>query len=212
VVFLEASHRKAMTTLKKLLPLLLLLLTACGQASFSAEQAAIQAMRDSQGQGSVYEDTIQVLQTKQVDQYVYVLYAFRTREVNYDADCLWLYRVQRTKVGLWRPSGGGGGCSGVLPGSDPSPMPDVEIGGGQSTNGPLDPGKSETYGKVNRPGIVKVQVTWDDGQSEDVDVVNASYMIVRDGLLKTVKVEGLDEAGAVVFTNEMGGPAPGKTE
>jgi hypothetical protein len=179
---------------------------------FSPEQAAIQAMRDSQGQGTVYEDTIQVLQSNQVGKDVYVLYSFRTREVNYDADCLWMYRVQRGRLGLWQPSSGGGGCSGTLPGTEASPLMDVEISGGHSTTGPLDPGTSETYGKVNRPEITKIRVTWDDGQSVEVDVVKASYMVVRSGLVKAARVEGLDKSGAVVYTNEPGAPAPGKTE
>jgi hypothetical protein len=202
-----------MKTLKKLIPLLLIiLLTACGPVAFSPEQAAINAMRTSHGQGAVYEDSIQVLQSEQIGKYVYVLYAFRTQEVNFDSDCLWLYRVQRGKVGLWQPSGGGGGCSGALPGSEPIALPVVEIGGGQSTDGPFDPGISETYGKVNAPEIKKVRVIWEDGQSAEVDVVNASYMVIRGGQVKATRVEGLDDSGAIVFTNEPGGIAPGKTE
>jgi hypothetical protein len=203
-----------MMNLKKLLPFFLLILTACGPMGFSAEQAAIQAMRDSHGHGSIYEDTIKILQTKQVGKDVYVLYSFRTQEVNYEADCTWMYRVQRGRLGLWQPANGGGGCSGALPGSDPGPLMDLEISGGgsQSTNGPADPGTSEVYGKVNRADIVKVRVTWDDGQIEEVDVVNGSYVVIRSGLVKTVKVDGLDESGAVIFTNPIGGPAAGKKE
>ncbi len=53
---------------------------------------------------------------------------------------------------------------------------------------------------VYKPEIVKIVVTWDDGQINEVDVVNQSYMAYRLGLFQMKRVDGLDQSGQVVYT------------
>ena len=50
---------------------------------------------------------------------------------------------------------------------------------------------------------------WNDGKTQNVDVVNHSYLVARDGQFEMQSVEALSDDGQVIYTNE---PivAPGK--
>jgi hypothetical protein len=63
--------------------------------------------------------------------------------------------------------------------------------------------RSETYGLVTDPAAVEVRVTWSDGLTETVALVNESYLAVRADEVIVEQIEALDATGTVVATLTM---------
>jgi hypothetical protein len=67
--------------------------------------------------------------------------------------------------------------------------------------------RSETYGLVTDPAAVEVRVTWSDGLTETVALVNESYLVVRADEVIVEQIEALDATGTVVATLTMSASA-----
>ncbi len=193
--------------------LLALSLSACGGDSlpmaFSPQQAAIQmannAMGGPQHQSFVIPESIFVHQTQELNGHTFVLLSFnRNAEGGRLEECTMMYEVRKTFVG-WTPGSGGGGCAGRIGGSqEPDPKPAMEVGGGSNSGGGFnsnEPGFSDVNGVVNNNEIIKVRITWDDNQVQEVEVINGSYLALRVGKFHWTKVEGLGADANVLFSN-----------
>jgi hypothetical protein len=60
--------------------------------------------------------------------------------------------------------------------------------------------RSETYGLVTDRAAVEVRVTWSDGLTETVALVNESYLAIRAAEVIAEQIEALDATGTVVAT------------
>jgi len=103
--------------------------------------------------------------------------------------------VERGLLGWHLRGGGGVFCT---PHS-PSAGPFVRAG----SQGSLGEGAglhSETYGLVTDPAAVEVRVTWSDGLTETIALVNGSYLAVRADEVIVEQIEALDVTGTVVAT------------
>ena len=67
--------------------------------------------------------------------------------------------------------------------------------------------RSETYGLVTDPAAVEVRVTWSDGLTETVALVNESYLVVRADEVIVEQIEALNAMGTVVATWTMSASA-----
>jgi hypothetical protein len=186
------------------IPILLLalaLLTAC---ALSPEEAAIQAVQESQGITRISPGTLQHLQTQPWQDGVMVLVSYQTLVENGQiAECVSLYEAQRQQLG-WASGGGGGGCWTGGGHSEP-----IGIGAGQhSGNG--RPGLSYVYGLVYDERVAAVKVTWDDGQEQQGEVVNGSYLVLRAGAHDYGQIRALDAEGNTIHTQPSPLPAPRK--
>jgi hypothetical protein len=96
----------------------------------------------------------------------------------------------------WYPRGGGGiFCTSRSAATGP-----FERAGSQG-NFLRDAGfRNEVYGLVTDPAAVEVRVTWSDGVTETVTLVNESYLVVRADEVVVERIEALDTAGTVIAT------------
>lgn len=192
--------------------LLAIMLYGCsGGEAFSAEDAAVKFGIENMHEGAVIDqESITIRQVREIDENIkYVLFSFQRQTNGRQERCLMLYETRRTPLGFWSSGSGGGGCGGPIAGIEEE-IPAIDSGAGISTNSDNPLGTSQAYGLVNDENIVKVRVTWDDGAIFDADLVNSSYLIMRDGQFETTMIEGLDADGAVVEKVDWGRPAPGK--
>lgn len=176
----------------------------------SPQQVVLQEInRSMEKQAALDNNSVQVRQTVDFQGKAFVFVTFDRQIEGRHESCEWVYSTQKTRWGTWVPSSGGGGCSGQISGP-PQPATPLSMGGGTSSGGPNDPGYSEVYGVANHKDIVRVRVTWEDEKMQEVELVNGSYMAIREGSHQWNTVEGLDAAGNLVFANPPLEKAPGK--
>lgn len=179
-----------------------LLLAACTSVTpaFTPEQAVAQVVLHSPRQDVVVDvASVKALQRLDVAGKTFVVVANNQQAGDHLETCLGLYEARRSPLIGWVSGSGGGGCSGQIAGNPEPPQP-MEVGGGsQSSGDPSEPDICTTYGKVNQPDIVTVRVTWNDGQVQEVPVVNGSYAAIRVGQFSMTHVDGLNEKGEPVF-------------
>jgi hypothetical protein len=186
-----------------------LLLAGCQSLmAFTPEQAAMQNALDYD-LGSDYTldpNSIRVLQSQRLQDSTLVLVSFQENRQGSRMQCLFHFETHRVPIGTWVSGSGGGGCSSADQGRTP-----LEVGMGKSMNS--QPGRLnyiEVDGFVNQEDIQTVKVTWQDGETQQVEVVNGTYLAARAGSQEIEKIEGLDASGQVVYTHTPPVPAPGK--
>lgn len=84
----------------------------------------------------------------------------------------------------------------------------VSVTRGSSSGAGLD--YTEVDGFVYQPEIVSLEVSWEDGETQTVDVVNGAYLALRSGIQEVTQIRALDAAGEVVYAYKSPAPAPGK--
>lgn len=188
----------------KSLPVLLLfslLLTACSPGApmpaLTPEQAAIQAFTRTNRVGVVVDQaSIKVLQRVDALGKTFVIITNNHQDQAKIYSCIWLYEAHKAELGSWRLGSGGGGCSEqALARKQP-----IQIAGGtQGGTNPADPGICYAFGLVNQKDIARVRVTWEDGQVQEVPVMNSSYVSLRAGNISTTRIEGQNQQGKIVF-------------
>jgi hypothetical protein len=136
-----------------------------------------------------------VLQSQESGDSTLVLVKFLQSQGPEQQECLFLYQMRRGPAG-WQSDGGGGACSPTGGVQEP-----VEISAG-TQSGSDRPPLSEVDGLIRDPRIVTIEVTWDDGEVQQVPVINGSYLAWREALSSPLIVRGLAEQGEVVFTSE----------
>jgi len=178
--------------------LVLLLLSACG-ISVSPESAAVKMFPLTTASMQVDQDTLELRQTIEAeDGSAIVMLSFQgvLPEMG-PVTCLYTYQIFHSLIG-WRAANGGGACQQDQPKFQEQDL-DVQIGYliGQP---PLDAGYGHVYGYVHNTDIVKVQIIWDDDDVTEVDVVNGTYLAIRNTQLAVKSVVGLSEQGQEIYT------------
>jgi len=69
---------------------------------------------------------------------------------------------------------------------------------------------SRVDGPVYDDAGARVEVLWEDGATQEADVVRASVLAVREGSHQYQEVRALDAEGEVVYVHEQPEIAPGK--
>ncbi|HEX6302705.1 MAG TPA: hypothetical protein VFZ76_00835 [Anaerolineales bacterium] len=186
--------------------LVFLLVAGCrGMLNFSPERAVVQEILSGNSFGMrAVPDTVQVLQTKELEGTTFVQVAFQAvDEQNRRQDCLFVYEARSSPTGF-ASGGGGGGCSF----GGPRENAPISVTRGSSSGAGVD--YTEVDGFVYQPEIVSVEVTWEDGETQTVDVVNGAYLALRSGIQDVTQIRALDAGGEVVYEYESPAAAPGK--
>ena len=198
--------------MKKLTILLIILLLTTGCSSlfaFTPERAAMQrVMQNPDPNFRVDPASVRVLQTQPVGEAVIALVSFTGQRSGTKETCSYVYVLERGRLG-WRSPGGGGGCQSGQGAQNP-----IEIGSGWNGTGGPDPqaGYSHTAGLVNQEDVTSVEVAWDDGEIQTVDVFNSSYLAGRTGQNTPTRVRALNAQGEEVHAWSPPQPPPGKVE
>ena len=201
------QKRPHVSRMLKIIAILVFLLVAgCrGMLNFSPERAVVQEILSGNSFGmQALPDTVQVLQTKELEGTTFVHVAFQAvDEQNRQQNCLFVYETRRFATGF-ASSGGGGGCSFGAP-RENAP---ISVGQGSSSGAGVD--YTEVDGFVYQPEIVSVEVIWEDGETETVEVVNGAYLALRSGIQEVTQIRALNAGGEVVYEYESPAAAPGK--
>lgn len=187
-----------------------LLLSACsGAPALSPEQSAVQSVQRFGPTSNIQPDmnTVEVRQSVPLGSSRLTLVTFQGQRLEpggQKEDCVFVY-IARRQLLSWQDSGGGGSCSPAGVNTDP-----IGVGAGFNSAGNGMNEISHVDGLVFQPEIATVVVEWEDGEIQQVPVMNNSYLAARSGDHQMVAVRALDESGAVVFTHTVPTPAPGK--
>jgi hypothetical protein len=168
----------------------------------SPEIAAVQAVLTGHDGTKVIADSMQVLQSFDLDGNISVLMKFQMVNDGLLMDCDYVYETHRRMFG-WVSGGGGGGCS-----SGPVGEQQISLGGGSSIAGARS--TSRAHGIVYDENITSIEVVWDDKLVQWADVINSSFLLVRNGLSHWLQVVGYDKDETVVYRWSQPDPAPGK--
>jgi len=101
-------------------------------------------------------------------------------------ECGYFAYVQRGLLD-WHTTSGGGICRASSEVADPF-----------QRTGSYGDDETGTYGLVTDPAAVEVRVTWSDGLTDTVALVNESYLVMHAAQASVERVEALDAAGTVV--------------
>jgi hypothetical protein len=182
------------------------LLSSCqALLNFSPDRAAVQEIIMNSPQSlEVHRETIRVLQLQESEQGILVLTTYlATHENDQISECLALYRTAKTSDG-WTAFGQGSSCW-------PAALVDedsISISMGQQTTD--ESTSSNVAGLVYDPQIKLIEVVWDDGITQAVEVVKSSYLAVRSGQYSVQFISAFDETGEVVYSYQQPTSAPGK--
>ena len=185
-----------------------LTITACQSLlSFSPDRAAVQEIvLHSPSMMEVHRDTIRVLQMQEFDPGIMVLATYlTTTEGSQMSECLALFHAQKGAEG-WNARSQGSGC---WPAELIEEEPPIQVIRGQRSSG--NQSSSDVSGLVMDPEIKTIQITWQDGESQVLEVVKGSFLSVRSGLHDLQTIDALNEAGELVYSEVIPTPAPGKS-
>jgi hypothetical protein len=191
-----------------LVPFIYLILVGCApffpispqSGHASPEMAAVQAVLTGHDGTKVIADSMQVLQSFDLDGNISVLMKFQMVNDGLLMDCDYVYETQRRIFG-WVSSSGGGGCS-----SGPAGEQQISLGGGTSISG--NRSTSRAHGIVYDENITSIEVVWDDHLVQWADVNNSSFLLVRNGKSHWLQVVGYDYAETAVYRWNQPDPAP----
>lgn len=184
-----------------LVGLILLLLAGCqGRGSASADQAAVQQILRSPAAGAVVDPTsFQVLQTQTFEGSSYVVLAYNRTWNNRDESCLAMHETHYELLTGWVAGSGAGACSDRRVDSQVVKDPIHLSGGTQIRKDQRKPDISHVLGTINDPAITRVRITWQDGQSQEAEVIKGSFLAIRTGKLELKTAEGFNQDNAVVY-------------
>ncbi len=180
----------------------LLLLTGCQRAGeSSAERAATQQIIRHPADGEILNpNTIEVLQTQVFEEDTFVVVSYQRNWNSRDEDCLMLVETHHELINGWVSGGGSGTCTETEVGVVKSANP-MHLSGGTRFRG--DQNKtdiSHVMVRVNDPAIVRVSITWDDGQMQEGQVVKGIFVAMRAGKEEVKTAAGLNEQNELVYT------------
>ena len=173
--------------------------------NFSPDRAAVEELiTNSPVSLEIHPETIRVLQLLESEQGIMVLTTYlATSESDQMNECLSLYKTAKVSQG-WSAYAQGSNCW-------PAALIDQEsirVSMGQNSTGVSS--WSDVSGLVYDPLIKSIEVIWDDGTIQDLDIVKGSYLAVRSGQYSVQFVHALNEAGELVYSYQKTNPAPGK--
>jgi hypothetical protein len=182
------------------------LLSSCqALLNFSPDRATVQEIIINSPQSlEVHRETIRVLQLQESEQGILVLTTYlATHENDQISECLALYRTAKTSDG-WTAFDQGSSCW-------PAALVDqdsISISMGQQTTN--ENTSSNVAGLVYDPQIMSIEVIWDDGTTQAIDIVKRSYLAVRSGQYTVQFIHAFDETGEMVYSYQKPTPAPAK--
>lgn len=135
-------------------------------------------------------ETIQIIQQQNQGKQVVVLSRYQARSNEGDTlDCFHVASVSR-KLFVWSVvDPGGGTCSEDSASNEPISI-QTHSGMGWKT----------VYGEISVPEITRVEVTWEDGVSQSAQVLNQTYLTVREGTRNSmVQIQALGEDGKLIY-------------
>lgn len=183
-----------------------LFLTACQALfSFSPDRAAVQEIiLNSPSMIEVHRDTIRVLQMQEYDPGMMVLVTYLVTADSQISECLALFHAEKAVEG-WNARSHGSGCWPAELADEEAPLQVIR---GQSRSG--NQSSSDASGLVYDHEIETIQLTWNDGENQVLEVIKGSFLSVRTGLYDLQTLNALDASGELVYSHEIPSPAHGK--
>ncbi len=180
-----------------LLSLVLALLAGCqdrGEVS-PEDAAALQLIRMEQPDVVIDPNSIDFLQSQELDGRVYVLYTYNRNWNGRNQQCLAVTDTYQNLFSGWFAENGSASCpERDLEGVQATGVIDT-FGGTFFHQGKQDMEHTFASGRVNQPEIVRVRVAWDDGLAQEAAVEQGAFLAIRSGEASIKAAVGLNEAG-----------------
>ncbi len=166
----------------------------------SPEEAVLQQASRSMGpQVKILTETIQLRQTQSFIDLTFLLLSYDRIYENRREPCLVMYEVYQNPTGTWATATGNVFCQVESDASVPGHPLDVN-GALEKSPGPGTAGMSYATGLVHREEIKKILVTWSDGNSQIVDVIEGTYLAFNASAFPFNSVQGLGANDEVLYT------------
>lgn len=185
--------------LARLLVIEVLLFTTSGCGSlleFTPERAAVEALLGPPERMGRPEDitqgSVKVAQTQEWQEGFMVVVTFNATEHEIGLeDCLFIFQVTRERT-RWVAVPQEESCSPAGGSGEPFQRSQSQLWG---TN---IPGMTTAYSLVYDSRIRFIDLLWEDGERETVEVINGTYLSLREGVHETVFLRPLDAIGDLV--------------
>ena len=167
------------------------------------EEIAINLAKETDWENFIVsEDSMEAIQTISVHRQDLVLVRFRVEYPEGGVEvCEMLYAIQKFPIYKTKSNTSSGLCHETDDYSNPVPI--MVVSSWERTSF-FQPAYSTIYGYVRNPDVSKIKITWEDGDSQIIEVKESSYMAVRDGQVAPSKIEVFNRANEIIFTNNMG--------
>jgi hypothetical protein len=180
-----------------LIEVIILTTSGCGSLlAFTPERAAVDALLGppelTDRPKDITPGSVKVAQTQGWQNGFIVVVTFSTTEE--DAilvDCLFIFEVTR-EPSSWSAVLQEKACGPVGGSGEPFQRLQSQLSG---TN---IPGMTTAYGQVFDSRIRSIDLLWEDGERETVEVINGTYLSLREGVHETVYLRPLDAIGDLV--------------
>jgi hypothetical protein len=188
------------SSIRNLLLLLSLLLTACGSSGgLTPEIAVLRKLTVARG---IDPFSIRILQSQAYQKHVLILISYTgTSLKGKRMGCGSFYDTYRDDKSTWMVGSQGMSCESI------GPFGVWSIGTGGGVSHLAEPGGgalySYIYGQMDNEDIVTVTITWEDGQTQTTPVRQGTYLVIRDGQHSYLNVEGKDASGSTVYTQRF---------
>lgn len=162
------------------------------------EEAAVRHVRRMETANfTIASNSVEAIQAIALQNQVLVLVQYSgTRPGSVVDICETVLETRRTRLNGWKVIHGAGLCHE----GNPVNSSRVTSGGSRGQHTPQDPGYSTAYGQVRDPQIIKVEVTWEDGHLQPVDVQESTYFAVREGGFSIKKIDAYNDQLEIVYT------------
>lgn len=180
-----------------------LLFSGCSKVktigSATAEDTAVQAIREiKMGNFEIDIKTIQTVQSVELADGVLVLLQYGGFRMGGGAEtCEYVMEIDKSKSLTWEVHSGSGLCHEI---NDPTDTQPITVGTSQSSNFPKDFGYTAAYGNIRDPKITKIVISWEDGQIQQANIQDATYIAAQKGDIDLDKIEAFDENGKMIYT------------
>ncbi len=178
----------------------LLMMAGCqGISSLSADEAAKRQILNRPAVGEVIDPaSITALQRQTFEGSTYGVLSYKSVWDGQRQDCLRMIGMRPDLLAGWKLVSSTGSCIQIGTGTANTDQLLEIFSGTDSRADQKKPDISRAFGKVNDNAIVKVRIVWQDGQSQEVQVVNSSYIAIRTGKAQLKTAEGFDSENAVI--------------
>ena len=168
----------------------------------SPEDLAIHFVQENREDDFTIEDnSVTVIQTIEENGNAFILVQYDGERTEVGTEkCEVVLEAQHDPVTGWSVQNGSGLCH---ESDDSSKSVPLTIASSQGSFSRFGGRYSTVFGYVRDSRIIKVFVTWDDGQEQSVGVNMSTYFIVREGESQMIRIAAYNEQNKIVFEENL---------
>jgi len=189
-----------------LLLLFSILLGSCSDkpqgVKFTPEETAVQFVKElTTGSYSIYDSSVEAIQTTTVNDMVLVLVQYSGHNVEGGIEtCEVVLEIEKSGVNGWKAKNSAGLCHKV---NDPTNSVPITVVGSWGNTTFLKQDYSTIFGSIRDSQITRIVITWEDNQIQQAEIHESTYLAAREGRFSTEKIEAFNDQNEIIFTNDL---------